>query len=240
MNPEETVLETAGTAGETAAGAAGAARVLVVGRSPSVLAATAELLREKGYRADVTNQFGEVLADYDLADLDVLVFGGMIPPDTKQHLTEETTRRNAGITLVQGLAGIPGVIAAQVQAITASGSPETGRAAYDETTRTLSLTLGEAEHVSIEALWGTSFTPPEPKSTSMPVFAGDLAAGTHDIVLPSQVPDVASFAAVTIGSLVQVLTLGAMPQAVTRMRPTSAEDRRLPDVAAISTHGADR
>ena len=55
------------------------ARVLVVGRSPSVLVATVELLRGKGHRADATNQFDQVLDDYDVSDLDVLVFGGMVP-----------------------------------------------------------------------------------------------------------------------------------------------------------------
>ena len=225
-------MDTPDTAAETT-------RVLIVGRSPSVLAGAVELLRDQGYQADVTNQFERVLTDYDVTDLDVLVFGGMIPPDTKQHLTEETTRRNTRLTLVQGLAGIPGVIAAQVRAA-AYDSPEIGHVSYDEGVRTLTLTLDQAEHVRVEALWGTSFTPPEPASTSMPVFDGVLTAGTHAIELPSEVPDVASFAAVTVGPQVRVLTLGPMPQAVMRMRPKSADDRRLPDVAALTTHGPDQ
>jgi DNA-binding response OmpR family regulator len=57
-------------------------RVLVVGRSPSVLVATVDILRAKGYSADATNQFDQVLDDYDVTDLDVLVFGGMVPADT--------------------------------------------------------------------------------------------------------------------------------------------------------------
>src|SRR6266487_3755615 len=101
---------------ETPAG--GSARVLVVGRSPSVLRAAVDLLRGKGYLADVTNQFDRVLDEYDVSDLDVLVFGGMVPPETKQYLREEITKRNAGVTFVQGMAGIPGVIAAQVEAVT--------------------------------------------------------------------------------------------------------------------------
>lgn len=87
-----------------------AARVLVVGRSPSVLERVVEMLREAGYRADVTNQFGEVLDDYDAAGLDVLVFGGMVPPDTKQFLREEVGKRNASVTVVQGMVGIPGFL----------------------------------------------------------------------------------------------------------------------------------
>lgn len=227
MKPEET--EPAGAA----------ARVLIVGRSPSVLAAAARLLRDRGYRTHVTNQFDQVLTDYDVADLDILVFGGMVPPDTKQHLSEEVTRRNTQIALIQGLAGIPGVIAAQVGAVSHSDSPDVGDVGYNETTRTVTVILDETEHVSVEALWGTSFTPPEPTSTSMPVFDGELAAGTHDFALPNQVPDVASFVTVTIGPQVRVLTIGPMPQAVTRMRPKSADDRRLPDVAAVTTHDRD-
>jgi hypothetical protein len=214
-------------------------RVLIVGRSPSVLVAAVRLLRGKGYRADVTNQFDQVLDDYDVSDLDILVFGGMVPPETKEYLRGEITRRNARITLVQGLAGIPGVVAAQVEAAAYGGSAAIGDIAYDEAERTIRIVLDGAEHVTVEALWGTSFTPPEPTSTSVLVFDGELAGGAHDIALPDQVPDVASFAAVTIGTQVRVLTIGPMPQAVTRMAPKSADDRRLPGVAAVTTHSQD-
>lgn len=220
--------------------ATGTARVLIAGRSPSVLTAAAQLLRDKGYHADVTNQFDQILNDYDVANLDVLVFGGMVPPDTKQHLREEITRRNPRITVVQGLAGIPGVIAAQVQAAASGDSGNVGDVTYEQSQRTLRITLDDAEHVSVEALWGTSFTPPEPTSTSMQVLDGDLSAGTHDIALPEQVPDVASFAAITVGAQVRVLTIGPMPQAVTQMVPKSADDRRLPEVAAVATHSEDQ
>ncbi|NUP45927.1 MAG: hypothetical protein HOW97_01225 [Catenulispora sp.] len=217
-----------------------AARVLIAGRSPSVLIAAARLLRDKGYRADATNQFDQILSDYDVANLDVLVFGGMVPPDTKQRLREEITRRNPRIAVVQGLAGIPGVIAAQVEAAVRGDAGDVGDVTYDESQRTLRITLGDAEHVTVEALWGTSFTPPEPTSTSMQVFDGELSAGAHGIVLPEQVPDVASFAAITIGAQVRVLTIGPMPQAVTRLAPKSADDRRLPEVDAVAIHGEDR
>jgi hypothetical protein len=72
------------------------ARVLVVGRSPSVLVAAVELLRSKGHLADATNRFDQVLDDYDVGDLDVLVFGGMVPTDTRQYLCDEITKRNPG------------------------------------------------------------------------------------------------------------------------------------------------
>lgn len=215
------------------------ARVLVVGRSPSVLVTTVQLLRGKGYRADVTNQFDRVLDDYDVTDLDILVFGGMVSSDTKQYLRDEIAKYNSGVTFIQGLAGIPGVIAAQVEAVTHGDRPEIGDVTYDKAQRTIRIVLDAPEHVTIDALWGTSFTPPEPTSTSTHVISGELGAGTHEIALPDQVPDVASFAAVTIGAQVRVLTIGPMPQAVKRMVPKSAEDHRLPSVAAVTTRNHD-
>ena len=214
------------------------ARVLVVGRSPSVLVAAVELLRAKGHLADATNRFDQVLDDYDVTDLDVLVFGGMVPADTKQYLCGEITKRNPGVTFVQGLVGIPGVIAAQVDAVTHDVRSD-GDIGYDPEDRSVRVTLPDAARVTVEALWMTSWSPPEPTSTSMQVFDGELAAGSHDIVLPDWVPSEASFAAVTVGAQVRVLTVGPLPNAVMRMVPRSATDRRLPDIATVTTHSAD-
>jgi len=93
--------------------------------------------------------------------------------------------------------------------------------------------------VTVEALWMTSWQPPEPASTSMPVFDGELAAGSHAIVLPDRVPAEGSFAVVRAGAQVRVLTVGPIPDAVLRMVPRTATDRRLPDVAAVTTHSDD-
>jgi len=69
--------------------------------------AAVELLRSKGHLTDATNQFDQVLDDYDVSELDVLVFGGMVPADTRQYLRDEITKRNPRVTFVQGLVGIP-------------------------------------------------------------------------------------------------------------------------------------
>jgi hypothetical protein len=219
--------------------ARGPARVLVVGRSPGVLVAAVELLRGNGHRADATNQFDQVLDDYDVSDLDVLVFGGMVPAGTKRYLCDEITKRNPGVTFVQGLAGIAGVIAAQVDAVTGDVSAGGAEIGYNPEDRTVRVTLPDATHVTIDALWMTSWAPPEPASTSMQVFDGELGAGSHDIDLPDQVPAEASFAAVTAGAQVRVLTVGPLPAAVLRMVPQSAADRRLPAVATVTTHSND-
>ena len=215
------------------------ARVLVVGRSPNVLVAAVDLLRAKGYLADATNQFDHMLDDYDVSDLDVLVFGGMVPADTKQYLRDEISKRNSEAIFVQGLAGIAGVIVAQVEAVTSDDSSDV-EIEYDVGERTVRVTLSDAAHVTVEALWATSFMPPEPTSTSMQVFDGDLAGGSHDIALPDRVPSQASFATVTIGAQVRVFTVGPMPDAVLRMVPTTAADGRLPGVEAVTTHSNDR
>lgn len=207
-------------------------RVLVVGRSPGVIVAAADMLRAKGYSADATNQFGRVLDDYDVAELDILVFGGMVPADTKKQLREDI---GGNVTFVQGLAGIPGLIAAQVQAATAAEPPDGSEVTYDAARRCVRLTLGDSAHVTVEAWWGTSFVPPEPKSASTQVFDGQLDAGSHVIPLPDQVPSQASFAGVTVGSFGRVFTVGAMPDAVTRLAPASLADNRLPPVRKVTT-----
>ena len=216
-------------------------RILVVGRSPSVLSATVDILRAKGYTADASNQFDRVLDDYDVTGLNVLVFGGMVPPDTKQHLREEVSGRNPQVSFVQGLAGIAGVIAAQVEAVTSDlrPGPDSAGISYDAVRRCVQLTLRQPAHVTAEALWATSFTPPEPRSTSMQVFDGSLEAGFHVIALPDQVPLEASFVTIAVDGMVRVFTVGAMPAAVTRMVPTSANDKRLPEVDRLTTSSDD-
>jgi hypothetical protein len=213
-------------------------RVLVVGRSPSVLEDAVELLRGRGYYADATNQFENVPDDYDLSEVDVLVFGGMVPPDTKQFLGEAVTLRNPDVTIVQGLAGIAGVIAAQVQAVTSS-LPEGLDVSYDPSRRAVLATLTFPARLTVEAWWATSFTPPEPTSTSRPIFEADLDPGSYVVPLPALVPDQASFATVTVANHTEVFMVGAMPENVLRMVHKSATDKRLPDVRAVTTHHDD-
>lgn len=223
-------------------------RILVVGRSPSVLVDTVEILRSKGYSADATNQFDRVLDDYDAEDIDIVVFGGMVPAGTKQHLRQEICERNAHVTFVQGLAGIAGLIAAQVEGVITAGEPDDSNVVYDEDQRTVHLTLHKAGRVAVEAWWATSFTPPEPKSTSMQVLDAELQEGSHSIALPAEVPSVASFLAVTVGSAVRTFTVGAMPQSVTSMVPTGGRtasgspsaSSQLPPVSEVSTRSHDR
>ena len=213
-------------------------RILVIGRSPGVLLDAADILRSKGFHADATNQFDEVLADYDTTNLDVVVFGGMVPPNSKQHLREEISRVNDHVIFVQGLAGIAGLIAAQVEGATSAAGNGDG-VTYDATARTVQLTLQRPAQVIVEAWWATSFTPPEPTSTSMRVIDSHFDSGEHSVSLPDDVPSVASFVSVSVGSHVSAFTVGAMPEAVVRMAPTGGPTQppALPPVRAVATHG---
>lgn len=206
-------------------------RILIIGRSPSVILDAADILRNKGFRADATNQFDDVLTEYDATDFDVVLFGGMVPADTKRQLRDEFSKVNDHVTFVQGLAGIAGLIAAQVEGV---GSTAEGGVAYEN--RTVQLTLKEPAEVVVDAFWGTSFTPPEPKSTSMRLIESRFDAGEHVIPLPDEVPTVASFVTVSVGSSVHAFTVGPMPEAVTRLVPTGGRPSPLPPVQAVSTH----
>jgi hypothetical protein len=215
-------------------------RILVIGRSPGVIIDAADILRSKGFHADATNQFDKVLADYDPSNLDVVVFGGMVPANSKQHLREEISRVNGHVTFVQGLAGIAGLIAAQVEGAMSSEGDDNG-VAYDRAKRTVQLTLQQPAQVVVEAWWATSFAPPEPTSTSMRVLDSHFDPGEHLVQLPAEVPSVASFVTVSVGSDVRAFTVGAMPDAVLRLAPTGdpSQPPALPPVRAVATHSID-
>ncbi|BEK96163.1 hypothetical protein [Nocardia seriolae] len=211
-------------------------RVLIVGRSPSVLLEAADILRGRGYEADATNRFDHVLDDYDVSAVNVLVFGGMVPADTKRFLREKVSALNPTVTFVQGLAGMAGLIAAQTEAATAAGTSPGAEVGYDSTRRSVLITLAAAAHVTVEAWWGTSFEPPEPKSTSAVLFDGELRPGHHAIAIPDEIPSEAAFTAARSDDSVHVFTVGEMPTAVVRMAPVSVADQRLPEVQQVATH----
>ena len=202
------------------------ARILVIGRSETVLSEAVTILREKGYAAGATNEFDRTLDLFDAGQLDLVVFGGMVPPDTKEHLREQLSARNPAVTFVQGYAGIPGLIAAQAEAALSDGT--TGPAAavtYDAPSRSIGISLDRPQVVTVTAWWATSFVPPEPKSTSRVILDQELPAGAHTIAIPDQVPAQASFATVSIGPSVHAFIVGPMPSGTTMARfpdPSSA------------------
>jgi hypothetical protein len=215
-------------------------RVLIVGRSPNVLLEAVDMLRSRGYEANATNQFDDVLSDYDVRQIDILVFGGMVPTDTKERLRGQVSALNPAVTFVQGLSGIAGLIAAQVEAVTTTDTPAGTKVTYDDSRRSVLITLDAAARATVEAWWATSLQPPEPRSTHTVVFDRRLEPGHHAIAMPREVPHEASFTATRINGSVYVFTVGPMPSAVTRLVPASATDRRLPDVEKVTTHSDPR
>ena len=191
------------------------ASVLVIGRSEKVLKATVDLLRADGRAAGATNDFDNVNTQFDIASLNIVVFGGMVPPETKAALTTDLAAANPTITFVQGLAGIPGLIAAQVQAAAAPSGREPGSITYDADSRTVGISLRTPEEVRVVGFWGTAFVPPDPESTSEVVFDGRMSAGGHVVPLPAYIPTAASFVVVHIGSDVYPFVVGAMPRGTT-------------------------
>jgi hypothetical protein len=192
-------------------------RVLIIGRSENVLSEAVQILRLIGYAAGASNDFAGVMDRFDMTAVDLVVFGGMVPPGTKELLREQISDRNPAMTFVQGFAGIAGVVAAQVRAALTEGtSAEAGLAAtYNPETRTVDLHLDTPQDVQVVAWWGTSFTPPEPKSTSQVLLDALLPAGGHTVTLPREVPAQASFVTVAAGDAVQALIVGPMPAGLT-------------------------
>jgi len=195
------------------------ARILVIGRSETVLSEAVTILREKGYAAGATNEFDRTLDLFDAGQLDLVVFGGMVPPDTKEHLREQISARNPATVFVQGYAGIPGLIAKQVEATLSEGAAgPNASVSYDAESRSIGMSLDGPQAVTVIAWWGTSFVPPEPKSTSRVILDEELTAGAHTIAIPAEVPAQASFATVSVGPSVHAFIVGPMPSGTTLAR----------------------
>jgi hypothetical protein len=190
------------------------ASALVLGRSEKVLNETVELIRSSGRAAGATNDFDNVLTLFDAASLDVVVFGGMVPPGTKEVLRTDLAAANPAVAFVQGLAGIPGLIAAQVEgALIPRRHPES--ITYDGDSRTVTISLQSAENVRVIGFWHTAFVPPDPESTSEIIFDDTLDPGRHTVSLPATIPTAASFIVVHIGTDVNPFLVGAMPSGTT-------------------------
>jgi hypothetical protein len=195
------------------------ARILVIGRSETVLSEVVTTLREKGYAAGATNEFDRALDLFDAGQPGLVIFGGMVPPDTKQRLREEITARSPAVAFLQGYAGIPGLLALQAEAALSHGT--TGPAAsvtYDAQSRSIGISLDRPHHVTVIAWWHTSFVPPDPKSTSQIILDKQLPARRHTIAIPDEVPAKASFATVSIGPSAHAFIIGPMPSGTTMAR----------------------
>ncbi len=202
-------------------GSTSTASVLVIGRSEKVLQETVDLLQNNGRAAGATNDFDNVLTLFDIASLDIVVFGGMVPPETKEALRTNLAAANPTITFVQGLAGIPGLIAAQVEAAAVRSRRPPESIKYDHDSRTVMISLQASELVRVIGFWGTAFVPPDPESTSEVIFDDTMDAGTHTVPLPAHIPTAASFVVVQVGTDVHPLVVGPMPRGTTMASPST-------------------
>jgi hypothetical protein len=182
--------------------------VLLIGKSQLVLDDAVAGLRDLGYRADATNDFADISGRFDARRLDLIVFGGQVPPDRKAELTQEIAAINPQITFVQGLAGIPGLIINQVQGAFASDHQDpTEEPAYAPGERSIRLTLASPANVTVTAWWQTSFVPPDPKSDSLVLIDDRLAGGDYTVPLPDHMPPNAAFATVKIDAAIYTFSV---------------------------------
>ena len=182
--------------------------VLLIGRSQLVLGESVAGLRHLGYKAEATNDFADILGRFDMKEIDLVVFGGQVPPDRKAELREEIGAINPGVIFVQGLAGIPGLIVNQVQGAFAANHEGVARApTYTPDDRSIRLSLANPADVTVTVWWQTSFVPPDPRSDSLLLLDEQLAGGDHAIPVPNHVPPKDAFATVKIDAAIYAFSI---------------------------------
>jgi hypothetical protein len=164
--------------------------VLVIGASLRVLEDCVAALRDLGYTAAGTNDFSADITDrFDLANIDLVSLGHLIPPDRKAELEQQIGVINPRVIFLPSLAGIPGLIASQVQAaFTADHRDPANAPTYAPSDRTIRLPLTEQAAVKVTVWWRTSLIPPDPKSDSLVLLDDQLPSGNHAIPVPSDIP----------------------------------------------------
>jgi hypothetical protein len=128
--------------------------VLLIGKSQLVLDESVAGLRDLGYRTEATNDFNDITGRFDVKEIDLVVFGGQVPPDRKAELGEEFGAINPGVIFVQGLAGIPGLIINQVRGAFGPATKTTTRApTCTPDDRSIRLTLSGPADVKVTVWW---------------------------------------------------------------------------------------
>jgi hypothetical protein len=165
--------------------------VLVIGASQRVLDEALAILRDLGYAADGTNDFfSDITGRFDITSIDLVLLGHLIPPDRKAELKEQIATINPQISFLDPpLAGIPGLIAGQVQEAFNAGRQDPGWApTYNPGDRSIRLTLPDPAAVKETVYWRTALIPPDPKSDSLVLLDDHLPSGDHTIPVPRHIP----------------------------------------------------
>ena len=182
--------------------------VLLIGKSQLVLDDAVAGLRDLGYNAHATNDFSDIVGRFDVAKIDLVVFGGQVPPDRKAELRDEIGATNPQVIFVQGLAGIPGLIVNQVQgALNARNQDRSPAPTYTPSDRSIRVSLAQPADVKVSVWWQTAFVPPDPRSTSLVILDEHLAGGDHTVAVPDHVPPQAAFATVQVDSAIHAFSI---------------------------------
>jgi hypothetical protein len=183
---------------------------LLLGKSQLVLDHAVAGLRDLGYRAEATNDFTDITGRFDAKRIDLVVFGGQVPPDRKTELTEEIGAINPHVIFVQGLAGIPGLIVNQVHgAFRAEQQDPTRAPTYMPEERSIRLTLPDPADVHVTVWWQTAFVPPDPRSDSLVLVDDRLAGGDQIVPVPDHVPARAAFATVQVDAAIYAFSIAS-------------------------------
>jgi hypothetical protein len=164
--------------------------VLLIGASQRILDDCAAALRGFGYTAQGTTDFvSDITGRFDFTQIDLVSLGGLVPPDRKAELRQQVGAINPRVIFADALAGIPGLIASQVQeAFTADRQDPAHAPAYTPGDRSIRLTLPDPAAVKVTAWWRTSIIPPDPTSDSLVLLEDRLASGDHTIPVPGHIP----------------------------------------------------
>lgn len=184
--------------------------VLLIGKSQLVLDEAVAGLHDLGYQAAGTNDFTDITGRFDVPKVDLVVFGGQVPPDRKLELREEIGAVNRQVIFVQGLAGIPGLIVNQVHGAFTADYQDPGAApTYMPDDRSIRLSLAQPADVKVTVWWQTTFVPPDPRSDSLVLLDGHLARGDHAVAIPDHVPPQAAFATVQVDVAIYAFSIAA-------------------------------
>ena len=76
--------------------------VLVLGKSQLILDNIVAALRDAGYTALATNDFcSEITGQFDITEIDLVVFGRQVPSDRKAELKEEIGAINSRVIFLE-------------------------------------------------------------------------------------------------------------------------------------------
>jgi hypothetical protein len=175
--------------------------VLIIGRSQLVLDRAVALLAERGVVARATNDFDGVSGLLGAGSPRLTVFGGQVPPAKREEIRGEIEAHNPHARFLQGLAGIPGLIADQVEQALDGERPVPGQTPrYDAARRAILLDLYAPLDVRVTTYWVTAPVPPDPASEARVLFDGALGPGEHAFALGADIALDAAFATVRAGA----------------------------------------